>query len=79
MSFFLIAIMVLLHIILPAKSLVEMDESMIEVNDSSTFSIDIEYVLGSDIDVESKLQVKEGNNNSEIENNDLKDCHLEDN
>lgn len=36
-----------------------------------TFGIDTEYVLGSSTDVESEVQVYEGNDNSEMENNNL--------
>ncbi len=53
---------------------VEMDES---TGGSGTSSIDTEYVLGNGTDVESGVQVEnEGNNNSEMEDND--DCDLED-
>ena len=66
------------HTISPAKSPVEIDESTIEAGDGGTFGIDTEYVLGSGTDVESELQVDEGNDNSEMEDDDLEGCDLED-
>lgn len=67
-----------LHIILLAKSLVKIDKSTIEAGDGGIFSIDIEYILGSSTNIESELRVDEGNDNSEMQNNDLEDCNLED-
>ena len=56
------------------KSLLKyLDKSTIN---SSTSGIDTEYVLGSGTDVESELQVDEGNDNSEMEDNDLEDDEL---
>ncbi|MCJ1343720.1 hypothetical protein MMC31_001916 [Peltigera leucophlebia] len=66
------------HTILPAEDPVEIDESTIEAGDGGTFGIDTEYVLGSGTDVESELQVDEGNDNSEMEDNDLEGYDLED-
>ena len=55
----------------------EINESTIDTGGSGTSSIDTEYVLGNGTDVESGVQVEnEGNNNSEMEDND--DCDLED-
>ena len=66
------------HIILPTKSFVEINESTIKVGDGGIFGINTKYVLGSDTDVESELQVDKGNDNSEMEDDDLEDCNLED-
>ncbi|MCJ1343856.1 hypothetical protein MMC31_002053 [Peltigera leucophlebia] len=66
------------HTILPAKSPVEIDESTIEAGDGGTFGIDTEYVLARGTDVESELQIDEGNDNSEMEDNDLEGYDLED-
>ena len=66
------------HTISPAKSPIEIDDNMIEIGDDGTFGIDTEYVLSSGIDVESELQVDEGNDNSEVEDDDLEGCNLED-
>lgn len=49
--------MALVYIILLAKSLVEIDKSMIKIDYSSTFNINTKQVLVYGIDVESKLQV----------------------
>lgn len=57
MSIFVIAIIAPPHKISPAKSSVKIDESTIEAGDDGTFGIDIEYVLGSGNNIESKLQV----------------------
>ena len=65
------------NIIFLVKSLVEIDKSTIEAVDGSIFSIDTEYVLGNSTDIESNLLVDEKNNNSKIEDDDLKDCNLE--
>lgn len=45
MFFFIIAIITLLHTILPAKSPIETDKNIIEISNSNTFDIDIEFII----------------------------------
>lgn len=55
MFFFIIIIIASLHTILLAKSLIEINKSMIKVGNDSIFGIDTKYVFDYDIDIESKL------------------------
>ena len=71
MSFFVIAIMAPLHIILPAKSPIEIDKSMIEASDGNIFDIDTEYILDSSTDIKNELQVDKRNDNIKMEDDDL--------
>lgn len=50
---------------------------MIEANNGSISNIDTEYLLSSNTDIERKLQVNEVDDNSEIENNNLNGCNLD--
>lgn len=50
---------------------------MIEANDGSISNIDIEYLLSGNTDIEKKLQANEADDNSEIENNNLNGCNLD--
>ena len=52
---------------------------MIETGDSSTPSIDIKYVLGNDTNIENELQIDKKNDNSEIDDNNLDSCNLDNN
>lgn len=61
------------------EKLVKIDKSIIEAGDSSISGINIKYVSGSNIDIESKLQVDKKNDNNEMKDNDLSNCNLKDN